>query len=193
MNRDMSIAKLINFTLLGIMILALTGGILTGCTKVESTPTPTPTLSFQEQRTRVVQFLKQINGARNNFDDASKSANIDRKISSGNVLELNAALTTVMQQLEGYQRQVSDISIPSGISELAELKAANLAAAAKIYQAFQQVRSAIQSGNAAEVQRAVQFMRQLSSDPDYNRSDEIEKTLLARYNIPDPEVNYRRR
>ncbi len=148
--------------------------------------------TFEQQRATVVKFLKQINDAGNDFNNAFKAAGIDKKIASGNLLEINSALTTTLQQLEGYQQRVKEMSVPSGIPELAELKSSELAAAAKVYQVFQQLRSSIQSGNAAEVQRVALQLGKLSSDPDLKRSDQIEEALLAKYNIPDNEVNYSR-
>lgn len=157
-----------------------------------STPATKPAPSFAEQRAQAVSFLRQLNQAGNNFGDALSSAGLNQKIASGNVLQINAALTTWTQLLDGYQRQVSGLVAAPEVPETAALKDTDVRRIARIQQAVQQLRAAVQSGSQSELLQAVQQMAQLDNDPDAKRSHEQEQALLAKFNIPDVEVSYRR-
>ncbi|MBI2857706.1 MAG: hypothetical protein HYX90_01400 [Chloroflexi bacterium] len=157
-----------------------------------STPTTTPTPTFQQQRQLSVSFLRQLNQISNNLEGALESANVPQKIASGDLLQINAAITTLALQLDGFQRQVTELAVPAGMVDLAEIKGAELRAAEKIRQLFQGLRAAIQNGDRNEIQRAVFGLGQIENDPGIERPNKLQETLLAVFNIPDNEVNYRR-
>ena len=105
--------------------------LLSSCTEsptptVVPTPLPTPTVTptpiptFQEQRTKVVQFLQQFNEASNNAEDAYYSADIEGELVSGDLLRFNAALTTALLLFQGYERLIRELVPPPDIPELVE-------------------------------------------------------------------------
>lgn len=198
--RAETVARLMLLGVAGLLLLGFNiacGGnntkpIAKAATVTTTQPSPPPPPTFQQQRDTAVRFLRQLNQASNNFEDAFDSAGLDQKLASGNLLQINAAFTTVTQQLDGYQKQISGIVAPPEVQEAAGLMAASLSLANKLQQALQQLRSAIQSGSESEVLRAIQQFDQLDRDPDAKRPDELEQSLLAKFNIPDSEVNYRR-
>ncbi len=157
------------------------------------TPVPTPTPTFSQQRTNVVAFLRQLHQLENNFDDASESANLAQKLADGDSLQQNAALNTLLAQLEGYQRQVSELAVPSGLVELADLKNVELQGVAKLQRLLQEIRSAIQAGNEQQLDLAVTQWAALENDPTVAQAEKLHVDLLAKFNIPDKEVDYRRR
>ena len=68
----------------------------------QSTPSPTPTPTFEQQRAKVVQFLKQMNQASNNFDDTFMTSGFEEKYGSGDFSQMDAALSTILSQIEGF-------------------------------------------------------------------------------------------
>ncbi|MSP78617.1 MAG: hypothetical protein EXR67_03565 [Dehalococcoidia bacterium] len=70
-------------------------------------------------------------------------------------------------------RQVSELVAPTTVPELAQLKSANLTL-------------------TIDFQQAVQRLQAVANSPNAKRPTEIEQSLLAKFTIPDSEVNYRR-
>lgn len=198
--RTETVARLMLLGVAGLLLLGLNiacGGNNTkppakAATVTTTQPPPPPPPTFQQQRDAAVRFLRQLNQASNNLQDAFTSAGLEQKLASGNLLQINAALTTATQQLDGYQKQINEIPPPVEVPEAADLKVATLKLSGKQQQVLQQLRTAIQSGSQSEMLRAGQQFDQLDSDPDAKRPNELEQALLARFNIPDTEVSYRR-
>jgi hypothetical protein len=139
-----------------------------------------------------VRFLRELNQASNNLNDTFASAGLDVKLASGDSLQINAALTSFVAQLEGYIRQVNETAAPAEVRETAEIKAATSQSAFKFQTVIQSLRAAIQAGNAAEITRLVPQLDALERDPEVTRPDTLQQALLTKYNIPDAQVNYRR-
>ena len=55
------------------------------------------------------------------------------------------------------------------------------------------VTQAMEAGNKAEMERITNEISNWDLDPDLNQPEETMIALLAKYNIPDSEVDYRRR
>lgn len=159
-------------------------------TAIPPTPTPTPTVA--QQREAAVQFLRRINAASNNAQDTLASARLGDWVQSGDLLELNKALTTIVPSIQAFTRQVNEINPPTEVSETAALKDAELRAAAKLLSLFESFRAAIQAGDRPAISRLAGQFEALEADPEVNRPGQLQQTLLAKYNIPDSEVNYRR-
>jgi ABC-type transporter Mla subunit MlaD len=167
--------------------------LVVGCgTAATPTPAPTPTPTFAQQRDKIVKFLRELNQASNNFEETLNAAGLDKLGASRDLLKVNAALTTLVTQIEGYIRQVNEAATPTDVQETAEIKAATLQSASKVLKLFQSLRTAIQTGNIAEVTRLVSQLSALESDPEVLRPATLQQALLAKYNIPDSEVSYRR-
>lgn len=173
-------------------------------------------LTFQQQRDAAVGFLRQMNQASNNLEDAFTAANVADKLASppaasvprqwrpftaaklgdkltgGTVHQINAALTTLTQQMDGYQKLIAELTPPPEVADLAALTAAEQKSVVKFQEVLQQLRSGIQAGSEAKIAQAVQRLAFLDLDPDFKKPAELQQAILARFNIPDAEVSYRR-
>jgi hypothetical protein len=160
---------------------------IAGCGGKEEAP---PT--FQELRTMAVAFLKQMNKASNDLQDAYKAAGINEKLGSGDFMQQNAALTALAQLLDGYLKQVNSVVPPSEVPEAPPLKIAVVKSKSELQSAVQDVRSAIQEGSKSKVQAAFMKLGAVGSGPGTENPHDLEQAMLTKYNIPDNEVNYRR-
>ena len=139
-----------------------------------------------------MRFLRELNQASNKFEDPFASAGLDIKVASGDLSLVNAALTSVVAQLEGYIKQVNELAAPADVGETGELKAATLQAASKVLKLVQALQTAIQTRNVAEITRLAPQLATLENDPAVRRPDTLQQAILAKYNIPETQVNYRR-
>jgi hypothetical protein len=169
-----------------VFVVGMAGTILHYPTAVAVAPGNTS----QQQRARVVQFLKQMNDAFSNLTDTMKSPDISSDLGSGDASRMLSAINTINQQIDTAQRQISALTPPADIPELAEMKDAVLKSASTLGSLFQQFGMAIQNRDAAQVREVLTKMEQLSSDPDIRKVDEIEKSLLVKYKIANSEVGY---
>jgi hypothetical protein len=133
-----------------------------------------------------------MNQASNDVEDAFTAADVGTKLESGDILQMNAALTTLAQQMIGYQQRVGEMTPPLEVPDLAALKAAELRSVATFQEVLQELRLGIQAGSEARIAQAAQRLVQLDLDPDFKKPLELQQAILARFNIPDAEVSFRR-
>lgn len=134
-----------------------------------------------DQQANVVQFLKQLNIPVNNLNEALKAANLGGNVWAGTLD--GPALSTLAQRVGEYQSQVNAIAVPANMSELAELKSAVQEAQSQVQKIIQQMGSALQTYNAAELSASLEQLSRLPSD--YNKHQKLEESLLSKYRIPD--------
>ncbi len=141
-----------------------------------------------DQQASVVQFPKQLNTATDNLNEALKAANLSGKVSA-RTLDIQT-LGALAQKVGEYQSQVNAISVPTDMPELAELKSAVQDVQSQAQILIQQMRSAIQLYNAAELSSIAAQLSQLSSN--YKKPQQLEESILSKYRIPDSYVGYSR-
>lgn len=200
--RPETVARLMLLGVAGLLLLGLNiscGGNDTKppaktATVTATQPPPPPT--FQQQRDAAVRFLRQMIQASNDFEDAITAASIEDKLVSGDFLHINDALTTLTQQINGYQQRVGELTPPLEVPDLAAFKAGEVRWLAKFQEVLQEHRLGIQAGSEAQIEQAVEAVerlgQQLNLDPDLKKPLGLQHAILARFNIPDAEVGYRR-
>jgi hypothetical protein len=138
----------------------------------------------------VVQFLRQYNEAVNNFTDAFEAAGLYDKLGSDDPFEVKMAATTALAMIDGYERRLNELPTPE-ISELTGLLANEQELVIKTRHGYQLILSALQAGGTATLGQA--YRNNLTHiEAAGLKSEELVTALLAKYNIPDDEVNYRR-
>ena len=147
--------------------------------------------SFTKERTTVTTFLRQINKANNNLEDTYQIANLPATLLSGDVTRIRKALSTLQVQLDSYKRQVTEIVAPPSVAELAQLKTLELASADKFQRLVEETKLST-TGSEREAQFFVEQLAELAADPETKRTTQLHQFLLAKYNLPDSEVSYRR-
>ena len=113
-------------------------------------------------------------------------------MSSGNLLEFNRSVNAFILQIEGYNRAVSELRLPSGLKEIDDIRNLELSLATKFLEVLKELQASIQSGSSSSVQISLNKFIALTNDPSIDAGREILEKLLTTYSIPDAEVNYRR-
>ena len=163
-----------------------------------SQATQTPDLA--EQREEVVQFLREFNAATNGLGDTIETVVIGGGIAKGDDGWVTTALRTTIALLHGYRGELNNLTPPSDIPELEELRSAQQQMITRSLTLFHRLRSAIQEGNEGGLLRVYQSgilgiykdWISYSIDPEIHRPEEIQEALLVKYDITQAEVGYRR-
>ena len=190
-------------TALAITILALSSF---SCSKAEPTPTPmptpaatsvptptatpVPTPTTAEKRAETIRFLKSMNILANRFEDAFKDSGVMDKVGRGDLLGLNSAVATTKQQLAGYVSQLNELEAPLSEPELRAILSGARSDAADMLTWWEKVVAATHAGNQAQLLQALENTSALEIKALV--TEKRVQDLMARYNIPDVEVGYRR-
>ena len=140
-------------------------------------------------RTTVVQFLKQLNDAGNNFSDSLNSPELSAKMNSQDPNTLLSGIKDARQQINILESQIEDLTPSSKVPELAELKYSALKTASTLDSLFDDLSTAIQTGNLAQLQQLQTKVSELDKNPDSLKLEQLQRSLQLKYNITDNEID----
>ncbi|MCJ7515904.1 MAG: Ig domain-containing protein [Dehalococcoidia bacterium] len=170
----------------GISLMALALGIITGvCLLLLVTTMACGPRSFTQQRADTIEFLKSYNDA---FVKLADNADTLNNYNPEDLNEVNSACTMWKLQIDDCQHKIEALIPASDISELAELKGAGMEFLSEASILFSRCITATNNGDPEQLEKVWQNFD--NWNPDTSKLDQLETSLLIKYNIADSEVNY---
>lgn len=145
--------------------------------------------SQADQRADVVQFLKQMNDSGNNLLDFMDSSEISGKLNSSDTILRLSAYDSMIQHLESLRLQFQMLIPPADVPELAELKNGYVNSLVSFGQLLQQIETAIRNQDAQRQNELNTKLNEFFSSPEIAKIDQLENSIMAKYNITDSEVD----
>ena len=151
-----------------------------------------PDVDFEGLRSSVVQYLLGVNTAWNDYIDSLDNASVIDDVASGEAARVNSALNTRIKTSEGFIARINALNPPSAIDELATIQNLTKAIAEAVHGWQVEYRDAVFVGDQTKILK-VEEANPVSLVIDLeDMAESLQEDVLARFNIPDEEVEYER-
>jgi hypothetical protein len=156
------------------------------------TPSPgsTTATSTQDDRAKVVQFMKGMQDAFNSFCYGIFAPGLQSTLAGADLEQKDAAIVIAIGINEKFQSQVGTLTPPAGFADLAALKADTLSANTEGHQLWVDFRTAVEGKNVDDMKTIGAKLTGFFSSPSMGRCFDETSTIMAKYNLTAEEIDY---